>query len=158
VLISLGALISVYGQLSGSTLSSPRLSFALAEGGDFPAFFARIHPRFRTPFVSILVFAVLSLLLAIGGSFKWNAVLSAVARLFTYGAVCVALPFLRHRRPDTPAFRMPAGSVMAFLGLAFCLAMVSRMGIPEMQIIAATVVLALLNWIWVARRASAAPR
>lgn len=151
MLISLGALISVYGQLSAATLSSPRLSFALAEGGDFPSFFARIHPRFRTPFVSILAFAGLTLLLAILGSFKWNAVLSAVARLFTYGAVCLALPFLRRNRPDTPAFRMPAGSLMAFLGMAFCLAMVSRMGIPEMQIIAATVILALVNWIWVAR-------
>ena len=39
------------------------ITFALAENGDFPSIFAAIHPRFRTPYVSILAFALLSWLL-----------------------------------------------------------------------------------------------
>jgi APA family basic amino acid/polyamine antiporter len=54
-LIAIGALISVYGYLSAKILAVPRLTFALAERGDFPSFFAAIHPRFRTPHISILV-------------------------------------------------------------------------------------------------------
>jgi amino acid permease len=46
VLIAAGALISVFGNLSANTLAVPRITFALAEQGDFPSFFARVHPRF----------------------------------------------------------------------------------------------------------------
>src|SRR5204862_1664019 len=57
--ISFGALVSVYGYLSSQVLNAPRLSFAFAEGGDFPKFFAWIHPKYRTPWVSIIVYAML---------------------------------------------------------------------------------------------------
>jgi len=46
VLITLGALISVYGYLSAQMLNTPRLTFALGERGDAPALFSQIHPRF----------------------------------------------------------------------------------------------------------------
>ena len=73
--VSVGALVSVYGYLSANILGVPRITFALAENGDFPSIFAAIHPRFRTPYVSILAFALLSWLLALLGSFTWNATL-----------------------------------------------------------------------------------
>ncbi len=154
VMISLGALVSVYGYLSSQMLNAPRLTYALAEGGDFPPFFAAVHSKFRTPYVSILAYAIFVWLLAVRGSFEWNAVLSAVGRLFTYAAVCGALPALRRANPNAAAFRLPAGWLFAGLGIAFCVVLVSRMGRAELQIIAAIAVLAFLNWLWV-RRASA---
>ncbi len=45
--IAIGALFSIYGYLSANMLHTPRLTFALAERGDIPAIFARIHPQFR---------------------------------------------------------------------------------------------------------------
>ena len=54
--VSVGALVSVYGYLSANMLGVPRITFALAENGDFPSIFAAIHPRFRTPYFSILAF------------------------------------------------------------------------------------------------------
>lgn len=57
VLITAGALISVYGVLTAQMLHTPRLTFALGEKGDFPQLFVRVHARYRTPHVSILVFA-----------------------------------------------------------------------------------------------------
>src|SRR5574337_1260133 len=137
-LISVGALISVYGLLSSSMLNKPRLTYALAEGGDFPRRFAAVHPRFRTPHISIVAYAALSWVLTVAGTFRWNATLSAVARLFVYGCVCAALVALRRRSPDAPAFRLPAGRVFAGLGMAFCLVLVSRMGRAELIVIAAT--------------------
>jgi len=44
-------------------------------------------------------FAVLLLIFSISGDFRWNATLSAVARLFMYGAVAAALPALRRKKP-----------------------------------------------------------
>jgi basic amino acid/polyamine antiporter, APA family len=151
-LISLGALVSVYGYLSSQMLNAPRLTFALAEGGDFPRFLTAVHPRFRTPWVSIALYAVLVWILTAAADFRWNATLSAVGRLFTYAAVCGALPALRRWQPNRPAFRLPGGVIYAAIGLLFCLAMISRMGRSDMQVIVATVLLAIANWWWVARR------
>jgi len=53
------ALVSVYGYVAAAMLLAPRLTYAFAERGDFPAFFAAVHPKYRTPHLSILAFAVL---------------------------------------------------------------------------------------------------
>jgi len=150
--ISLGALVSLYGYLSANMLNTPRLTFALAERGDFPAIFQAVHPRFRTPHVSILVFTALVWLMALIGNFRWNVVLSAVARLFAYGAVCVAMLVLRRRAPGEARFLLPAGPLFGILGVAFALVLVSRMGRAELAIIAGTMVIALLNWLWTQSR------
>jgi APA family basic amino acid/polyamine antiporter len=146
--ISLGALVSVYGNLSSMTLYTPRLTFALAEQNDFPRFFAAVHPRFRTPYVSILTYALLVWALAVGGTFRWNVTLSAVARLFTYGFTCAALLALRRRGGPENYLRLPAGALLGVLGLAFSLALALRMGRTEFLIIVVTVVIAVLNWLW----------
>src|SRR5882762_10967997 len=82
MLIAVGALISVYGNLSAQMLNTPRLTFALGERGDAPSIFSRIHPRFRTPHVSILFFAASVWGLAVLGNFKWNVLISSAGRLF----------------------------------------------------------------------------
>src|SRR2546423_394154 len=79
-LISAGALISVYGYISANMLTVPRGIFALAERGEFPAWFAAVHQRFRTPHCSIMVFALLLWAFSQFASFSWNVTLSAVAR------------------------------------------------------------------------------
>ena len=112
VLISLGALVSVYGYLSANLLTMPRSMFALAERGDFPAVFARIHPRFATPYVSIVAFALLVWVFTQFGSFSWNVTLSAVARVSYYLLVCAAVPVLRRMQPHAAAFP-PAGRLAA---------------------------------------------
>lgn len=150
-LIALGALVSVYGYLSSMMLNNPRLTFALAERGDFPRFLAAVHPRFRTPHVSIVFFALLVWVLAVAGTFRWNLTLSVVARLFTYASTCAAIPVLRKRRSDEPAFLLPAGYLFAFLGVAFSLVLATRMGWAELMIVAITGGIALVNWLWVRR-------
>jgi APA family basic amino acid/polyamine antiporter len=151
-LITTGALISVYGHLSAQMLHSPRLTFALGEQGDFPPFFARIHPRFRTPHVSILIFAGIVWSLAALGNFKWNVIISSVGRLFVYVLVCASLPVLRRNRPNAPAYRLPAGNFAAGLGVIFMLLLVSRMRLGEWIVILVTMAIAFVNWIWARHR------
>ena len=152
-LIALGALISVYGYLSANILAIPRMTFALAERGDFPAFFGAVHPRFRTPHLSILVFALLLWLLALFGSFAGNATLSAVARLSYYGLVCAALPVLRKKHPTANAFRLPGGVMFAVLGVLLCFGLLIRTDLSNSLILGATVAVAFLNWALVRKRA-----
>jgi basic amino acid/polyamine antiporter, APA family len=148
VLMALGALVSVYGYLSANMLNAPRLTFALGERRDFPPFFAWLHPRFHTPYISILAFVALVWLLAVVADFRWNALLSGVARLFTYGSACVSLIVLRRRQTEPALFRLPAGDFLASLGLIFCLALMLRMGRAEAAIILTTFLIALVNWWW----------
>ena len=153
--ISLGALISLYGYLSANMLNTPRLTFALAEQRDFPGIFRAVHPQFHTPYFSIVVFAVLVWVLSVIGDFRWNVVLSAVARLFAYGAVCAAMLVLDRKQPHAARFPLPAKPLFSVLGMAFALVLASHMGRAEMEIIAATMLIALLNWLWA--RTSAQP-
>ena len=148
-LISVGALVSVYGYLSANMLNAPRLTFAFAERKDFPSFFGSIHPRFHTPHISIVVFAALLLCVSLIGSFQWNASLSGVARLFAYSTVCGALIKLRKNNPDADAFRLRFGPVFAVFGILFSLYLLSAMTLVEVIIMASVIAIAFLHWLTV---------
>jgi len=148
VMITVGALLSVYGFLTAQMLHTPRLTFALGESGDFPRFFARIHARYRTPHVSILVFAGMVWCLAAVGSFQWNVTLSSVARLFIYGFTCASLPVLRRKYPNAHAYRLPAGNLFAVLGMLFVAALASRISRGDGIVLLVTVAVASANWLW----------
>ena len=157
-LVAVGALISFYGYLSAKILAMPRVTFALAEQGDFPKAFAAIHPRFRTPYVSILVFSALVWAFALSGEFKWNVTLSAVARLLYYAVCCAALPVLRRKQPGEARFRLPAGDLFAGLAVLICAALVTEVDFGQSLILLATIAVGFLNWILVARTNSARAR
>jgi amino acid transporter len=154
-LVAAGTLISVYGYLSANMLHTPRVTFAMGERGDFPAFFAAIHPRFRTPYISIVAFAALLTAFSVLGDFRWNATLSAVARLFMYGAVAAALPALRRKRPGGAAFRLPGGSGFALVALVFTGLLLTTVRWREGVVVLATFGIAAANWLWARRQLSA---
>jgi amino acid transporter len=146
-MISVAVMISSLGFLAGGMISTPRLVFALAEQGDLPRWFASVHPRYRTPHISILTFCGLLWAFAILGTFSWNAKLSVVSRLVTYALTCAALPTLRWKKPGLARFRLPLGPLFAVLGITFCVAMLSRMGHGELVVLEVVLGIALLNWI-----------
>jgi len=154
--IAIGALFSIYGYLSANMLHTPRLTFALAERGDIPAIFARIHPRFRTPYVSIALYTVFLLAFTLMGNFRWNITLSAILRLFTYGSIAIALLLLRKRNPGADAFRLPAGPVLAVAAILFCLVLLVRAPLSNTTVVVATAAAAALNWALVRKRTPAA--
>jgi amino acid transporter len=150
-IIAFGALLSSFGSLSANMIANPRLTFAFAEQGDFPRWFGAIHSRYRTPHISIVVFAVLLWALALMGTFRWNATLSALSRLFAYGITCAALPILRRKFPKQGNFHLRGGVALAALGIMFALVLLSRVGRAELIALAITAALSLLNWLAVRR-------
>ena len=154
VLMQAGALISVYGNLSSMMLNVPRLTYALAERGDFPKIFGLVSRKFRTPYFSIGAFAAGMFFLALLGTFEGNAVLSAVARLVTYGVVCACVISLRHKQPRVDAFRLPLGTLTSALALVFVLTLITQMGFKDLITISGVMVLAFLNWLWAQRKAT----
>ncbi|HTD44822.1 MAG TPA: amino acid permease [Bryobacteraceae bacterium] len=153
-LVAVGALISFYGYLGAKILGMPRVTYALAEQGDFPKAFAAIHPRFHTPYVSILVFSSLVWAFALSGEFKWNVTLSAVARLLYYAVCCAALPVLRRKQPGVARFRLPAGNLLAALAVLICAVLLTQVDFGQSLIVGATITLGLLNWLAVRKNES----
>jgi basic amino acid/polyamine antiporter, APA family len=147
--IACGALVSIYGYLGANMLHTPRLTYALAERGDFPRIFAAVHPRFRTPHVSILVYTVLLLAFTLVGNFRWNITLSAVARLLTYSSFAVALLVLRKKHPEADAFHLHGGHLIAILTLAFCVVLFMQTPRSDLSIVLGVIVIATLNWLLV---------
>jgi amino acid transporter len=130
----------------------------MAAEGDLPPKLGAVHPKFRTPHVSVMLFAVMVWTFAAAGNFLQNLTLSAVSRLLTYGAVSVALVVLRRKESAQadgvePAwFRVPAGHAVAALGLAFSAVLALRMSQREVALLAGTLLAGLLHWLWMRGR------
>jgi APA family basic amino acid/polyamine antiporter len=150
--MALAALVSTYGYLSANLLHSPRITFAMAEQGDFPAFLGAVHPKFRTPYMSIIVYTAIVFIFAALGDFRWNATLSAASRLAIYGAMAIAVPVLRSRHDGKAQFQIPVPYLFAGLALLFSVLLLTQMGRGEFLVVSATCVLALLNWLFVRRK------
>lgn len=117
-IISAGAIISITGNLNILVLSGSRIPFAMAEQRELPSLLGKLHQRFATPYAAILLTSGVMLIMTLKSSFVAALTISAIARLVTYAATCIALPVLR-RRADTPRaqFHLPGGPVVATLSL-----------------------------------------
>jgi len=119
-LILVAAIVSALGYVSGDMLASPRLLFAFARDGLLPARLGAVHPRFRTPHIAIIAYAALSCAVALSGSFRVLAVLSAVGILGVDLSCCLAVLELRRRdvRAEGAPFRVAGGPVVPLLACA----------------------------------------
>jgi APA family basic amino acid/polyamine antiporter len=89
-LLLAGASISMFGYLGGMTLSVPRIVYALARDRFLPAALAAVHPEHKAPQVAIMFQAVITLALAITGTFEQLAILANVAALVLYLGCAIA--------------------------------------------------------------------
>ncbi|MDH5255826.1 MAG: APC family permease [Gammaproteobacteria bacterium] len=116
-LIAVGVLLSTAGYVFGAGLVVPRIAFALAYGGQFPAALARIHPTFRTPWVAIVTHGVITWALALGLTFFSLVVVNVLARLVVIGVTCAAVLHFRRRRQSTEGYLAPGGWAVPVAGL-----------------------------------------
>jgi len=141
-LISAGALISVFGTLNVIMLACSRMPFAMALHGQLPAPLARVHPRFRTPHVSIVVSALAILVFALPGTFIYAVKFTVITRLLVFASTCVALPILRRRvktgtsptfEDAPPSFEVPGGTFIAIICVLLCLWLLLNSGWVEIR-------------------------
>jgi len=102
VLVSVFVMISSFSSLNGSMLASPRVFFAMADDGLFFESIARVHPRFKTPYVAILLAAVLGIALVMSRSFEALTETFVLAIWPFYALGIAAIYRLRRLRPDMP--------------------------------------------------------
>jgi amino acid transporter len=153
----IGAVVSMFGYVSGDMLGSPRTLFAFARDGILPRAFGRVHPRYHTPHVAIVAYAILVAALAISSSFTQLAVLANVAALSLY-LLCVAGSWELQRRDvhmgGTP-FAVPGGPVVPALAIVVIVWLLSQA--TRREFLVEAVVLGLASVFFMLRRKRDAP-
>jgi len=102
VLVSAFVMISSFSSLNGSMLASPRVFFAMADDGLLFQAIAKVHPRYQTPYVAILLAAILGVALVMSRSFERLTDTFVLAIWPFYALGVAAIYRLRASRPDLP--------------------------------------------------------
>jgi len=119
-------LCSIFGALNGNVLGGPRAYFAMARDGVFFASVGRVHPRYATPALAILLQGLWSILLAATGTFKQLYTYVIFTGWIFYGAATFAVVILRRKHPELARPYLVWGYPL--LPIAFSLAALAIVG------------------------------
>ena len=121
-IVKVGAIAGLSSVILVMMMGQPRIFWSMASDGLLPSWFARVHPRFRTPYVTTMVTGVI---VAISGGLlpiKVLAELVSIGTLFAFALVCAGVWAMRRSRPAAPRpFRVPWVPAVPILGMASCL-------------------------------------
>jgi APA family basic amino acid/polyamine antiporter len=112
-------------------LGQSRVFYSMSRDGLVPAVFSEVHPRFRTPYKSNLLFFVFTGLFAAFVPEEIVGDMTSIGTLFAFILVCIGVWILRVRNPELErGFRVPAVPVVCTLGIIVCGAMIFGLGWP----------------------------
>jgi len=157
ILLLSAVVISTFGYLSGMTLAIPRALYAFGRDGFLPAAIASVHPRFRTPHISIAVQTAIACTLAITSAFGPLAIIANVAALLVYLGCSLAAWQLRRRdvRAGGIPFRVPGAGVVPLLSCAMIIGLLSSITLPEWRVLVIVLVIASAVFVVTRRRRAA---
>jgi APA family basic amino acid/polyamine antiporter len=140
-LLVAGAVISIYGSLSGDMLGGPRVLFASSLDNNLPSALGKVHPKYKTPHVAIIFFAIVVAVFTLSGTFKYLAVVATGSLLLIDLGVSLAVLRLRQRDglPRDGGFTLPFGPVIPFLSCAIVGWLLWQVPLDEAVTIAALV-------------------
>ena len=116
-MLLVGVVISIYGAISGDMLGAPRVLFASSLEGNLPKVLSKVHPKYKTPHVAVIFFAIVVCAFALSGTFRYLAVFATGSLLLIDLGVSLAVLRL-HRRdglPEAGEFRLPMGPLIPLL-------------------------------------------
>jgi basic amino acid/polyamine antiporter, APA family len=121
-IVAFGSVIAHTAVLLVFQLGQPRIFFSMARDGLLPSVFSKVHPRFRTPYVSTIITGVFVAVFAAFASIDEMVDLTNIGTLFAFILVCAGIIVLRVREPNRERpFKVPGGLVLPILGIASCL-------------------------------------
>jgi APA family basic amino acid/polyamine antiporter len=124
-IVGCGALVSVTGSDESGMIGTSRLGYALAADGLFPRAFAKIHPKFKTPYLGIIIQASTALVVAIVGNLglliSTSVFLMSIAYLATSGAI-----FSLRGKGVNAQFHLRGGLLIPSLGVIFSIFLITQ--------------------------------
>lgn len=133
IILTVGAAISMFGFLSGDILNNPRTLYALARDKVIPInALAKIHPKFATPYLSIIFYAFIGFLIAVSGSFESLVVIASSSILMVYLGVVLAVIKLRYTQKSKPGeFNIPGGLTVPIISIVIIFYFLSNLTANE---------------------------
>ena len=132
-----GALISVAGSDESGMIGTSRLGYALAVDGLFPKVFAKVHARFKTPYLGIIIEGAAAFVAAsLASTTDYLGMLIAVSVFFmaaSYLATSASIFFLR-RKVLQPSFHLRGGLIIAVLGAGFSLFLITQCSLTQIAL------------------------
>src|SRR5205823_7388326 len=120
-LVSAGAVAGITSVLLVMLMSQPRIFFSMSRDQLRPAGVSKVHPRFRTPYITTIITCVIVALVAGFVPIQILGEMTSIGTLFAFVIVSVAVPVLRAKRPDAARpFKVPGGPVIPVLGVLSC--------------------------------------
>jgi len=121
-LIKIGAIAGLSSVILVVLFGQSRILFTMAADGLLPIQLARVHSRFRTPYVTTIVTGVSGAVLAATLPISVLGEMVSVGTLFAFAVVCLGVLVLRHTDPDLPRpFKVPGGPIVPVLGVSISL-------------------------------------
>lgn len=133
VLISLGALFSITGTLNVLLFSGSRLLYAFGENGQLPSALCRLHYRYKTPGLSLLLTVLATVLVSIIWNFITALTIGAIIRVLLYAVVCATLIKLRTSMPQKASYHVRWGRPLAIIGLVLAVVLLSAATLKEVR-------------------------
>ena len=102
-------------------MSQPRIFFSMSRDGLLPPGVSKVHPRFRTPYITTIITGVIVAIVAGFTPIQVLGEMTSIGTLFAFVIVCAAVLILRSKRPDAHRpFKVPFGPVFPILGVISC--------------------------------------
>lgn len=120
--VKIGAIIGLTSVILVLMYGQTRIFYTMARDGLLPKVFARVHPKFRTPWINTLLVGIIVAFAA--GFFDINSLgdMTSVGTLAAFAVVCLSVIWLRRTHPEIPrGYRVPLYPVVPILGIASCL-------------------------------------
>jgi basic amino acid/polyamine antiporter, APA family len=133
IIVGVGALISVSGSDESGMIGTSRLSYALAADGLFPKVFARIHPKFKTPYLGIIISAVTAFGAALIGNLSALIATSVFFMAVAYTATSASTFFLK-RKSAEPHHPSKGGLVIPILGVIFSIYLITQCNLSQIAL------------------------
>jgi APA family basic amino acid/polyamine antiporter len=122
LIVSHGAVIAMSSVLLVFQLGQPRIFMSMARDGLLPPFFARVHPRFKTPYIGTIITGTFVASFAAFANIAEVVDLTNIGTLFAFVLVSAGVIVLRRAEPDRPRpFRAPWVPVTPILSIVSCL-------------------------------------
>ena len=121
-LVSAGAVAGITSVLLVMLMSQPRIFFSMSRDRLLPAGVSKVHPKFRTPYITTIITGVIVAIVAGFTPINVLGEMTSIGTLFAFVIVCAAVLILRAKRPEARRpFRVPLGPVFPVLGVVSCL-------------------------------------